>query len=329
MKSNISSPSLKKAFGSRRRKTVSMPLKKIAAMGIAASLLCVLLLAGCTGKDATAARHKDDSSRAEEIHITASFYPLYIMLMNITENAPGVQLHLMAPADTGCLHHYHLSPADMELIQDTDIMVVNGADMEEFMDKVLDTLPASSVVTATGDWPVLDHNPHVWVSPAGAIHQVQEIAAGLSAIDPENGQLYRDNADKYVAKLQELLATMHSQLDPLAGSSLVTFHEAFPYLAQEFNFNLAGSIQREPDSEPTARELVETVTIIRDVADRDGRLALFAESGYASSAAEVIARETGLAVYQLDPAVTGVLDKDAYIRAMEHNARVLKQALEH
>ena len=310
-----------------KRNISSSDLKKLARKFVLLSSLCVFLLAGCTKKEAAVAGQTQAPGRAEETRITASFYPLYIMLMNITENVPGVKLHLMAPADTGCLHHYHLSPADMKLVQDTDIMVVNGAGMEEFMDKVLETLPESAIVTATGDWPVLDHNPHVWVSPAGAIHQVRQIAAGLSAIDTENSRLYQENAEKYAARLQNLLDTMHGRLDPLAGSSLITFHEAFPYLAQEFGFNLAGSIEREPDSEPTARELVETITIIREVQSEGGKLALFAELDYASAAAEVIAGETGLTVHQLDPATTGILDKDAYIQSMERNAKVLQDAL--
>ena len=298
-------------------------MKKLTTTSIVFTMLCLLLLSGCT-KKATAPQKNDKTA---ETQITASFYPLYVMLMNITENVPGIKLNLMAPADTGCLHHYHLSPADMKLVQDTDIMVVNGAHMEEFMDKILDTLDPNTIVTATGDWPLVDENPHIWVSPAGAIHQVEQITAGLCALDAANSQLYQQNAASYITKLQNLKSTMESELQSFAGASLITFHEAFPYLAQEFDFSLEGSIEREPDSEPTAKELVETINLIKEVQAKGKPLALFAELNYASSAAEVIAGETGLTVHQLDPAVTGILDKDAYLRAMEYNTQVLQQAL--
>ena len=199
--------------------------------------------------------------------------------------------------------------------------------MEEFMDKILDTLDPNTIVTATGDWPLVDENPHIWVSPAGAIHQVEQITAGLCALDAANSQLYQQNAASYITKLQNLKSTMESELQSFAGASLITFHEAFPYLAQEFDFSLEGSIEREPDSEPTAKELVETINLIKEVQAKGKPLALFAELNYASSAAEVIAGETGLTVHQLDPAVTGILDKDAYLRAMEYNTQVLQQAL--
>lgn len=291
-------------------------------------MLACLVLGSCTRK-ADATRATAPATEADQqLTVTASFYPLYVMLLNITENAPGVELQLMAPADTGCLHHYHLSTADMRLLQDTDIMVVNGAHMEEFMEKVLEALPESCIVTATGDWPLVDGNPHVWVSPAGAIHQVRQIAQGLARLDPANSSLYQQNADAYTARLQNLLDSMRARLAPFAGASMITFHEAFPYFAAEFELDLAGSIQREPDSEPTARELVEAVAVIREVQGRQDKVALFAELDFASSAAEVIAAETGLPVHQLDPAVTGILHKDAYLDAMERNAEVLSRALE-
>ena len=294
---------------------------------LALLMLTCIVFGGCTKKTDTTETSVPPAESYQQLSITASFYPLYVMLMNITENVPGLSLNLMAPADTGCLHHYHLSPADMELLQDTDIMVVNGAHMEEFMDKVLETMDQEAIITATGDWPLVDDNPHVWVSPAGAIHQVQQIADGLARLDPANSQRYQQNAAAYTAKLQTLLDKMHHQLDPLAGASMITFHEAFPYFAAEFNLDLAGSIQREPDSEPTAKELVETIALIRQVQSQQGQVALFAEVDFASAAAEVIAAETGLTVHQLDPAVTGIIHKDAYLNAMERNAVILQQAL--
>jgi len=53
------------------------------------------------------------------------------------------------------------------------------------------------------------------------------------------------------------------------------------------------------------------------------------EPQYSGKAAETIAKETGLKVYMLDPVVTGEAngDTEAYIKAMEDNLQVLKEAL--
>ena len=82
-------------------------------------------------------------------------------------------------------------------------------------------------------------------------------------------------------------------------------------------------IEREPGSEPSSRELAETIETIKGKKVK----ALFAEPQYPAKAAETIARETGLKVYTLDPAVTGPDDPDAYIEIMDKNLKVLQQAL--
>ena len=82
-------------------------------------------------------------------------------------------------------------------------------------------------------------------------------------------------------------------------------------------------MEHEPGTEPSAKELSDTVELVRELNIQ----ALFTEPQYPAKAAETIARETGSRVYQLDPAVTGDMDADAYLRAMEANMVVLQEAL--
>ena len=115
---------------------------------------------------------------------------------------------------------------------------------------------------------------------------------------------------------------MHSELAPYKGRSIITFHEAFPYFAQEFGFNIVAVVEREPGSEPSAKELADTIELVK----KNGISTLFSEPQYPDSAAETIAKETGAKVYVLDPAVTGSDDYDAYLNIMENNLATLKLA---
>ena len=45
-------------------------------------------------------------------------------------------------------------------------------------------------------------NPHVWLDPVMAQQQVATIRDGLIAIDPNNADNYRTNADAYIQQLQ-------------------------------------------------------------------------------------------------------------------------------
>ncbi|HPY04154.1 MAG TPA: metal ABC transporter substrate-binding protein, partial [Spirochaetota bacterium] len=139
-----------------------------------------------------------------------------------------------------------------------------------------------------------------------------------------NSALYKKNAEEYITEIKSLQKEMHSALAKYKGRKIVTFHEAFPYFAREFSFEIASVIEREPGSEPSAKELAETVKIIRNSKVRS----IFAEPQYPKSAAETIAKETGVNLFVLDPAATGPDDIKAYINIMKQNLAVLKKAFD-
>jgi len=280
-------------------------------------LLALTLLSSCT---------KKQPSNDESTKIMATFYPLYIMLQNITEGADNVQISMLAPPNTGCLHDYQLTTKDMKALENCDILVANGAGMEDFLDKAIQ-LKKDSLIIAGEGYPLVEDNAHIWVSPKGAIYQVTKITEGLKQYDKANADLYQKNCDSYIAKLTELSDEMHQALDKYKGSSVITFHEAFPYFADEFNLNLVAVIERDAGTEPSAKELNDLIKLIKQSQAQNGKIALFAEPQYSSSAAEVISNETGLSVGELDPAVTGIIDKNAYIDAMKNNISILENHL--
>lgn len=288
----------------------------------------IFLLSSCSPKKATAVQPNNTDTNT--IKITATFYPLYVSLLNITDGVEGIELSLLAPPDTGCLHDYQLTTKDMKKIENSNILVANGAGMEDFIEKILETKKDSLIIASEG-FELTDNNSHVWVSPEGAIHQTQRIVEGLSHLDPSNATKYVMNGNAYLLKLQNLRSHMHSILDEYSGKKIVTFHEAFPYFASEFNLEIASVIEREPGEAPGPKELKEQISEINSIISDGNKIALFAEPQYSSSAAEIIAKETGLKVYELDPCVTGNLKseyiKDSYITAMKKNAEVLKEAL--
>ena len=295
-------------------------IRKAAALFLAVVLL---VSSGCALRD---------REEEEDFSIVASFYPLYIMLLNITDGIDDVQVHVMAQQHTGCLHDYQLQSSDMQELTKADVFVVNGAGMESFLNRVTEQLPDLPVITATEGMELLhagetahdheedhDHeeeevNPHVWVSIKGAMQEVETITQGLMKADPTHAKAYRQNADRYLQQLQELSDEMHAALDPYAGTSIVTFHE----------LNIAAVVNREPESEPSARELAETIDLIRNSHVK----AVFAEPQYSTDTAQTVAQESGVPVYLLDPCTSGSMEKEAYLTAMRQNMQVLQQALQ-
>ena len=293
------------------------------------SALMALALAMCSGCAA-----EEDAGKT----IVTSFYPMYVFTQNVVRDVPGVRVVNMASESAGCLHDYQLQTRDMVTLEGADALVINGGGMEQFMDKVIAQRPELPVINASDGIEMLcgeddhdghdhDHgvyNAHVWLDPALAMRQVQNIADGLAAVDSENAEAYQRNAAAYKARLQALHAELSAQLAPLAGSAIVTFHEAFTYFADAYGLVVAGVIANDAGEEPSTRQIAATCDLVKQYQVK----ALFVEPQYPTKSAETIARETGASVFTLDPVVSGDGSPESYENAMRENARVLTEALE-
>jgi len=292
------------------------------------SLLLLVLsvaLVGCGGTDKSA-----EKKTAEPFRIVTSFYPMYVATINITDGVDGVEVYNMTKPQTGCLHDYQLMTEDMKTLEKADAFVINGAGMEDFMDKVTEQQKKLKVIDASRGIELIHDeegdNPHVWLSVTDAITQVRNIADQLKEADPVHAAQYEKNAAAYIEKLTSLKSEMHAALDNVPHKDIVTFHEAFPYFAQEFKLNIIGVVEREPGTEPTPTELQETIEQVNALPSK----VLFTEPQYSPAAAETIARETGAKIYTLDPVVTGEATpaaKNAYIDTMKKNMKTLQEAL--
>ena len=308
-----------------------------------AAALCLGLCAAATPARAGA-----------EFRILTSFYPMYLLTANVAGGIDGVEVENMAEQNVGCLHDYALRTGDMRLISSADVVVINGAGMESFVDRVIGdmgkpVIDASAGIELIGgdghdedehddndhdgdehdgdDHDGHDHgdvNAHIWMSPRQAILQVENIAAGLIEADPAHAQSYRANAERYKERLRALDAEVSALLEGAAGARIVTSHPAFEYLARDYGIEIVASLGQEPGEMPRTRDMAELVDTVREM----GISALFVEKAYAEKAAWVLARETGIAIYTLDSLTSGELSAEAYETGILADARTLKEALE-
>ncbi|WP_243136709.1 metal ABC transporter substrate-binding protein [Acetobacterium paludosum] len=291
--------------------------------------ISIAVLSGCASNSTQT--NSETSSTKDGFTIVTSFYPMYVETINVAKDIPNVQVINMTEPQTGCLHDYQLKPQDLITLNSADAFVVNGAGMETFLDDVIKQDKDLKIVNASDGIDLIkdasgEDNAHVWVSISNCITQVKNIAEQLSVIDPKNAEAYQSNADAYIAKLEALKEKMHASLDMVSNRNIITFHEAFPYFAEEFNLNIVDVIERDPGTTPSPKELEDTINIVKESKVK----ALFAEPQYPAEAAQTIANETGAKVYSLDPGVTGTADEtayDAYLNVMESNLKSLEEAL--
>jgi len=264
--------------------------------------------------------------------VVAEFYPIYVTLLNITNDAKDVRVANLVPTTTGCPEDYQLTPGDLKLLSQADIFVVNGAGLEGYLGKLAAQCPNLKVVEASAGLELLkidgEENPHLWVSPSMAAQQVRNIANALIKMDPARAGLYQKNATAYIARLQTLGQTLREGLAAAPVRRIVAFHDSFPYLARDLNLEIIATIEPAPGQNPSARELADVVNKVRSTS---GSVALLTEIDAKNPAAEVLSRELDQQLFSLDTVTGGPMDpalaKEAYFHAMEKNLAVLQKAL--
>lgn len=267
------------------------------------------------------------------LRVLTSFLPIYLFTKNTVGSAPGVSVDMMLPASLGCPHDYALVPSDMKKIAAADLFIVNGKGMEEFLGSPVRKANPKVVVvdTSAGIKPLRnedkdehgEYNPHTWVSPRNAILQVQAIEQALSKASPENREIFRRNADAYVKRLGGLAEEFELAAKRFRNRNIVTFHNVFDYLVRDAGLTIVGEIEVTPGQEPSAGEihkLIETIKATRAAA-------VFGEPQYSPRLAEMVAKEAGVPVRNLDPVATGSTSLTTYEDVMHTNLRVLQEVL--
>ena len=286
-------------------------------------ILCLLslclLLTGCASQEPPA-------------QVAATTLPVYEFTVRLCEGTPITVTRLVTES-VSCLHDYSLNVRQVKAAEAAETIVISGAGLEDFLDDVLlnaDTIDASQGIELlcgeedhgheeSHEGHHHEEDPHIWLSPANAKIMVENIREGLSRRYPEYADAFRRNEEGLLSDLEALRSYGEEALASLRCRELISFHDGFSYFAESFDLTILEAVEEESGSEASAKELIH---LIEEV-EHHQLSAIFTEKNGSASAAEIIARETGCAVYTLDMAMAG----DSYFDAMYHNIDTIKEAL--
>ncbi len=173
------------------------------------------------------------------------------------------------------------------------------------------------------------HDPHFWFDPTRVKIAVNEIAARLSSVDPENASFYYRNASEYGKELDELHVWIQEQVGTVAPERrlLVTSHDAFSYFAAAYGFEIVGLVipSLATHVEPSAEHIAELVEVVRE---REVP-ALFGETTVSERLAQAVARETGAELFRLYSGSLGPEGSgaDTYLGMVRANVETIVEAL--
>lgn len=288
-------------------------------------VLCIILIIGFIVWKNIERNNNDVSS--SKTRIVTSFYPMYVIALNLTEGAEGIELSNMADVNVGCLHDYTLTTEDMKKVENADIFISNGLGMENFISKILESNSDMKVIDSSNNLEKvisngIEENAHIWTSIDNYILQVQNIAEELKTADAKNAEVYTQNAQKYVDELNKLNEEYKSKLAKLNGEKAICLNEAFEYMGQELGMEM---ITIKTDHEESAISAGMLKSVINKVKEDDIKIIII-DKNDSKTNAETIANETGAKILELNSGLTGELNKDAYINQMRENMSILENA---
>lgn len=322
-------------------------------------VVLVVALSACGSKAKEAGADADNPpGAASKLKVETSFYPMYEFTSKVAGDLADV--HLLVPSGVEP-HDWEPTPQDIGTIEQSDLLVYNGAGIEGWVDQVLsgsDNKGLMSVEASKGldlmqgvedeDDHEADHeadhgeahteegahdhdhgglDPHVWLSPKLAIQEVRNIEAGLSEKAPEHKDQFKQNADAYVAQLEQLDQEYIKELTDTKRKDFITQHAAFGYLAKSYGLTQVPIAGLSPEQEPSAAAMANVVKFAKEHQVKT----IFFETLVSSQVADTIAKEVGAVSAVLNP-IEGLTAEDQtnhmdYIKVMQANLAALKKAL--
>ncbi len=213
----------------------------------AAALTAVALVASACGPVTERTARELDG---ETIRVVATIG----MIADAAERVGGERVSVEGLMGPGIDPHlYKASEGDLRRLERSDVIFYGGlhleAKMADVLERIADQRATQAVTDAIPRSRLLSPaqfkgqpDPHVWFDVELWAHAVEQVRDTLSELDPESRELYRTNADAYLAELRELdrYVAEQSARVPRERRVLITAHDAFGYFGEAYGFEVRG-----------------------------------------------------------------------------------------
>ncbi|MCI5839959.1 MAG: zinc ABC transporter substrate-binding protein [Peptoniphilaceae bacterium] len=286
--------------------------RKIAALALS------LVFVAATVSQSFASSDADDikSENSEKLTVYTSFFPIYDLTKQIEGDKVNVEAFMPLNQEP---HDWEPSPDDVAKLSNANLLIVNGAGMEEWLDdldksikvEIAEVNDEDDLILANKDEEEHDHededesdkdhdheheggkyDPHTWLSPVEGVKMVEKISDALAKIDEKNKEYYEKNAKKIADELNNLTKEYKEKFKKTGTDMFIVPHTAFSYLSRDFNLKQVPLTGLLTNGEPDMDSMRKVIDVIKENKIKTA----FFERGGSSKAAETIAAETGVDV---------------------------------
>ena len=326
-----------------------MKLKKVILVIVLIAIILVGIIAGVVfGKK----NKTGNNNNTGKIKVTASNFASYDFLRAIIGDNDNVELtFLLGPGKDA--HSYDPTAQDLITIQNSDLFIYIGGEMEKWADRVLPTLDTSNtkVICVADDIKTIEEqeidgaepedeedeeegafDEHIWTSPDNAITMVNTLEKSMEEIDSSNSSKYKQNAENYIAKIKNVDKQIQEIVDNKKRDRLV-FGDKMPmqYFINYYKLQVSAAFSGcSTETEPSSKTIAY---LVNKAKEEKTPVILYIELNN-GKVANTIANEVGNGCKAMQIQTLHNVSKtdfdngETWVSLMERNLDVLKAALQ-
>jgi zinc transport system substrate-binding protein len=264
------------------------------------------------------------------LKVGVTLHPYYSWTTNVVGNLPGIEVRPILPGEIDA-GDYQPRPEDIKKLAGLDAIVINGIGHDDF---ILPMIKASGnkkivIIRPNAETPQMRSihgtavNSHTFISFTNAIQQTYAIEKALAGLRPELADGLQKNAADYARRLRLIKAQAATQLADARITRVVTVHDGYGYLLQEFGLEVAGVVQPAHGLTPSATELEAMVKLLK----REKIRVVFSEESFPPALLKVLMDEARVKVYIISHIASGAYTPDKFEKEMQKNADTMVRAL--
>lgn len=291
-------------------------MKKKSVLLLAIFLL-VFIISGC----------KKDYKKDDVIY--TSLYPIKYITDEIVEDKFEVRYVGQSNMD---VHNFELSAKEVADISDSKALIINGFGLETWVETITKSIDDIYLIDSSkGINPIIkdknSYDPHIWLSPKNYIIQAKNIYESVAKLDETNKEFYKKNYENLVKKLEILDENYEKSLKEFSGDKLIVAHEAFGYLARDYNLEQMPINSLGNEDEPSMKTVTKVVEYMKD----KNLSIIYTEKGESEKIPNVIAKEVNgkvLELYTLEHLSDDEIKEGKnYFNMMKDNLNILINSL--
>src|SRR5471030_895615 len=264
------------------------------------------------------------------LKIGVTVHPYYSWTKNVVGDLPGYEVRSILPGEIDA-GDYQPRPDDIKKLVDLDAIVINGIGHDDF---ILPMLKASGnthivIIRVNDETPQIHSahgtgvNSHTFISFTNAIQQTYGIQRAIAKLRPQDAAALQQNAADYARRLRLIKSKAAQQLSEAKITRVVTVHDGYGYLLQEFGLEVAGVVQPAHGLTPSAAELRDMVKLLQ----REKIRVVFTEETFPQQMLKVLKDEAGVKVYVITHIASGAYTADKFEKDMQRNVDTMIRAL--